>query len=653
MAIDKRQMAKTRYVCLGERVLEAKKILGISPSAKKALSSYLPEAMRILGSKDGLPDWEKSWDPIRNQALWILDAKEEYDPLMVESLLFSERWNSGMGEGRNSFLFRGEDGEIYATDEGVKVCTQRIKEGFEIKKKDLQNPPESIDNTFYTLYVFFTLVLMGDPIYHPRARSVLNEEQREVVDATLGAIVNFFTPYFKKPPDEVLDGFSYYYGKYMLESLEMKGSKEIKTLLDVSEKQRFATSPVPRYATPPILNPHLWEEKEKMLLYFAPITKERVDITYVIAQKDRQGVAQPASGEEAWAIVQTFGVETALLHITFAASCMATEKPWSNYAKAEGDKLIKLLRLNEKKKRTPEGKRVRLTRDEQLQELRKYLHSLKAIYVQVKDEYGNIIEASEVPAPLWDMDIRLLWKAGVFSDNCNPVGLNVYIRAGRWAMGEMGHRGHMLYSHLYKKILDFNLLTEDWAFKWAIYTSCFMGAKGSHAFKIRTLLEAVMDPEEIKKLEDPATSRQERYGAVTKLENQLQYMEKHGWKIEKSQEYQMAMGTRGSRRQSNFFPKLLESTVTIIPPEEKALPEGEKPKLEASCKPEIEEPITGTIFRDQRTQLGLSQKEAGNIIGKSQKFISLVEHGERRLSPSDQKKWEEAIRKIERTTHDK
>ena len=115
----------------------------------------------------------------------------------------------------------------------------------------------------------------------------------------------------------------------------------------------------------------------------------------------------------------------------------------------------------------------------------------------------------------------------------------------------------------------------------------------------------------------------------------------------------MAMGTRGSRRQSNFFPKLLESTVTIIPPEEKALPEGEKPKLEASCKPEIEEPITGTIFRDQRTQLGLSQKEAGNIIGKSQKFISLVEHGERRLSPSDQKKWEEAIRKIERTTHDK
>jgi len=657
MTAPKGQTVKARYVCLGERALEAKKILGISPSAKKALASYLPEAIRILGSrKDGLPDWEKvAWDHTKNRALQALDIKEDYDPLLVETLLYFEWWDSGLGEGRESFLFRGEDGEIHATDEGVKICTQRIREGFEKKKGDLQNPPESADEK-YPFYLFFSLISTGSPIYHPRARNILNEEQRKLVDATLGAIVNFFIPHFKTPPDEALAGFSYYYGKYMFEPPEKKNSKDLKTLLDVHERLCFATSPVPRYATPLTWNHALWKEKEGVVLSYAPITKERVDITYIITRKDHQGTVQAASGEEAWAIVQTLGVETALLHVTFAASCMATEQPWSNYAKAEGDKLIKLLRLNEKKKRTPEGKRVRLTREEQLQELRKYLHSLKAIYVQVKDidDNGHVIEAPEGPVPLWDMDIRLSGDAGLFPDSFSVVvDMNVYIRAGTWAMRETGPRGHMLYSHLYKRILDFNLFTEDWAFKWAIYTSCFMGASGSHTFKIRTLLEAVMDPEEVKRQEDPV-NRQERYGTVTKLESQLRYMEKHGWKIKRSPEYQRAMGTRGSKRRSNFFPDLLESTITLTPPDttEKSLPKGEKLELGPVCNPEATEPLTGTIFRDQRIRLGLSQKEAGRIIGKSQGFISLVEKGMRCLSLDDQKKWEEAIRRYAKNTTD-
>jgi len=655
MTAPKGQTVETRYVCLGERALEVKEILGISPSAEKALASYLTEAIPILEShKDGLPDWEKvAWDHTKNRALQALDIKEEYDPLLVETLLYFEWWNSGMEEGRESFLFRGEDGEIHATDEGVKIYTQRIRESFEKKKRYLQNHPAKLtDDSFYPFYLFFLLVAVGEPIYHPRAHSILNEEQRKLVDTTLGAIANFFTPHFKTPPDEVLVGFSYYYGKYISEPPEMKNSTELKTLLDVPKKQRFATSPVPRYATPLMWNHALWKEKEGMLLYFAPKTKERVDITYIITQKDR-GAVRAASGEEAWAIVQNLGMETALLHVTFAASCMATKQPWSNYAKAEGGKLIKLLRLNEKKKWTPEGKRVRLTREEQLQELKKYLRSLKAIYVLVKDEYDNVIEASEVPVPLWDMDIRLIWQAGIFPDNGNPMDINVYIRAGTWAMRETGSRGFMLYSHLYKRILDFNLLTEDWAFKWAIYTSCFMGASGSHTFKIRTLLEAVMNPEEVKRQEDPV-NRQGRYGTVTKLESQLQDMERHGWKIKRSPDYQRAMRTRSSRRPRNFFPELLESTITLTPPDttEKSLPRGEKPELGPVCNPEATEPLTGTIFRDQRIRLGLSQKEAGRIIGKSQGFISLVEKGRRCLSLDDQKKWEEVTRKIEQNTTD-
>jgi hypothetical protein len=60
MTAPKDQTVKAKYVCLGERALEAKKILGISPSAEKVLSSYIPEVIRILGSrKDGFPDWGK------------------------------------------------------------------------------------------------------------------------------------------------------------------------------------------------------------------------------------------------------------------------------------------------------------------------------------------------------------------------------------------------------------------------------------------------------------------------------------------------------------------------------------------------------------------------------------------------------------------
>jgi len=653
MAVDPpKRTAKTgkaRWICLGEHMLAIKQKEQISPSAERVLPAYLKEAKKILGTQEnGTPAWEEAWDQEKGQALQVLDLRKEYDPLVMERL-FREDARGSSSEGRNPFLVRDEEGEIRATNEGVRICSQKIREGLKGWISHLQNLPDFTDER-YPFFVFQMLLMQGGVIYNPRAKSTLNKEQKQHVAETMRKILDAFLPYFKQSPDEVLSGFSYYFEEYITRpqgEMETIDAKPIKTLLDVSEKIPFATSPVTRYAMPSMWNHALWEDKNGMVLSYAPETKERVDITYIIARKDHQGVVQAASGEEAWAIVKNLGVETALLHVTFASSCMATEYPWSNYAKAEGDKLIKLLHLPEKKKRTPEGTRRRLTRGEQLQELRKYLHSLKAIYVLVKDldEQGNVIEASEEPVPLWDVDIRQKGQSGVFSEDFDVVvDMNVYIRAGTWAMRETGHRGHMLYSFLYKRILDFNLLTEDWGFKWAIYTSCFMGGGWSWRFKIRTLLEAVMDPEEVKRQEDPQ-NRQERYGTVTKLIDQLQAMERHGWKIERGPEYQRAIGTRGgSRRPKNFFPDLLESTITLTPPDtkEKALPKGERPQQIAgtSCTP-----VTGAMFREQRRQLGLSQKEAGRKIGKSQGFISLVEKGERCLSPEDREVWEKTIAK--------
>lgn len=654
----------SRYICFGELIERVRENDRLSPSAEKVLPHFNDNAREILGTReDGQPNWDECQDNEKYQAIQFLELQEIYDPLLVESLKFNDDEFMSRFQNRNPFMTRDEDGEIRATDEGVRICTEEFLKGLDTREADLKNPPRSVQPDSWPFYLFGTLIAKGGSIYHPRATSILSQGQREIVGDAIRKAYSTFAPYFEQAPEgETKAYFSPFFEAYVDQFVlqrELERSPKsnrpvidlryLSTLQESSGGQPIASSPFVVYAFNPMFEKSSWKESSKGEQFYPVLDEENKHLTYLIARKDMDGV-ETVRGDEAKAILKTLGLDTALLHAQFANYCYRTTRDGSRdiSAYATADQLIKFLSLNEKKKRDPKtGKRTRLSREEQIQELKEYLHSLRALHIQFE---GTVRDGrtwrTERPEPLWIISLletsQILMGTDI-KDMTVTMDFVAQVMPGPWSQMEKGRNKHLLYRHIPKEILEFDHQKERWGACWVFWTSCRIGIAGYNKFTIKALLEIVLSTEEIQFLGDPA-NRKERYNAVSKLENNLKAMESHGWRIKRSREYSRAMGTDGDRRSRNFFQDLLDSTVEITPPRSSETLEQIFPQKGQSDPPLLPEGarnhLTGASFKKQRKSIGFSQRDAGREIGKSQSFISLVEKGERNLSDEDIKKWE-------------
>ena len=647
----------------------------ISPSARKALEFYLEDAKEFIKGRreDGGIDW-KSASKEEEQDLLKLDTLPDFNPLFVEMLFMMEQValalstylpDAGISSvfPHDMVLYRDEAGEIRITDEGLERQKLLFLDALERAKKHLAKPPESLqDKDMGSFIAFLTYAPFRQaPVFHPRADSIFTEKQLETAREVDRLHQEFFEQYWQKihadektntaPTNEwVYPTWNLYAEK---PEPPLPSLPSAPTIRDSFNGVRFASSPFFVWeGFRSICTPSFWKVSSTGQPYYTPPKEKR--ITYLIGRKEA-GIVQVLPGEEAWRIVQNLGVKTGLLHIQFAAFCMESEKPWACFAQADGDALIKLLRLNEEKKLDPDtGKRRRLSRVEQLQELEGHLKSLRAIHVDVRsrpNRDGTIWKTDE-PEPLWDVSI-LRRTQGTLEEIEGldvAVDLNIYVRAGRWAMHESGKETGLHYSYLSRSVLEFNPKTEDWAIKLGVFTSCFASYR-EHRFIVRTLLENLLNPEEIAAMEDPSRDKRKRNNTANKLESTLAAMEERGWTVERSPEYIAAMGNGEGRRSRNFFPRLLESRLELTPPPvsgQKSLPKEKKTLGNGDT-------FSGKKFMEQREKMGLSQKEAARALGRSKTLIYYIETGQRRISPEDAKAWEKLRKRFTtggRTTPD-
>ncbi len=666
--MDERRKPFQRYRPFGERFEHAE---DLSPSARKALEKYMEEAGKIIKARreDGGIDWENALEDTSD--IYDLDCLEDYDPLFLEQLFLDEQITSARKK-RPSILRRDETGEIMVTPEGAKQQTDALFKAMEKAAKELDKAPKDTEERLIHFAGVRFFLYSQAPIFHPRAISSFFPDYKTtakpeavpllsaIADRYLVCALGLGTATFTEPEDEC-PMFQKTTGTPPPQAMTPISSKEpldvipsSSTILESLNGVRFASSPFfIREGFRSVCNPSFWQNAPKGYPFYRPPKEKK--ITYLIARKDQAGTVQALPGDEAWRIVQTLGVKTGLLHIQFAAYCMESEKPWACFARADGDALIKLLRLNEEKKLDPEtGKRRRLSRVEQLQELEGHLKSLRAIHVDVRskpDRDGTIWKTDE-PEPLWDVSI-LRRTQGTLEEIEGldvAVDLNVHVRAGRWAMHESGKDTGLHYSYLSKSVLEFNPKTEDWAIKLGVFTSCFAPYR-EHRFIVRTLLENLLKPEEITSMENPSGDKRKRNNTANKLESTLAAMEERGWTVERSPEYIAAMGNGEGRRSRNFFPRLLESRLELTPPPvsgQKSLPKEKKTLGNGDT-------FSGKKFMEQRIKMGLTRTEAARALGRSKTLIYYIETGQRRISPEDAKAWEKLRKRFTtggRTTPD-
>lgn len=622
------------YVCLGEIIQT--KAWDISPSAQAVFPKYMEEALAIVGTNEkGEPNWDTStFEKLRdrNKALVDLDSKRDYISLWLEFLLFEDEILSERHK-IPRYLTRGEDGEVHATDEGFDLCKARVLSALEDAKKALEEgPPAWSSPEQFPEDLLFSVLRRGQPLLEGAGINTLSREQKEDFIEVLKTVFQALPAKITKLPRGYFLASQWEPGLFS-EIEEVEGewpetSIQGTSLLDVLRESTFLSSPTVREAFLPMWDHSRWEEKPQGLIAKAPYMK-RKELRFIIGGKDATGEVRGMHGEEAWAIVENLGLETGLLHIQFASFCMEGKTPWAQFFGTNADNLIRLLRLDEKKRVNEEGKRFRLTRKEQIQELEKYLGSLRHILLLIKGEGpGGATWETDVPEPLWDISVMKKKETSLFEDFSVTVDLNVNVRAGMWAMREQGNRANPFYSTLSKRILAFDPYREDWAIKWSIYLACY--GPNIRTFKVQKLLEIVLPEKEVQALGDPSSERRRRTDCATKLQQQLRVMENQGWMIEPSPEFTKAIqaGEGRSRRANNFMQNLLGSTVGIYPP---------RPSLPAKAPMEIplkEEPLlTGATIRKARDMAGLSVRALASRCGISESYVRLIEKGTRAPSP--------------------
>lgn len=632
---------KAVYVCLGE-IIQTKG-WKISPSAQAVFPKYLEEALAIVGTNErGEPNWdrtgvEKPGD--RNKALATLDSKRDYIPLWIELLLFEDEILSARHQSPR-YLYRGEDGEIHATEEGFNLCKARALFALEEAKKALEKgPPAWSSPEQFPEDLFFSVLRRGRPLLDGAGINTLSKEQKEGFVEVLKTVSQALHTKITRLPR------GYYLASQLMpgflpetEDLDIEENwAEATDLLDSLDGIPFASSGIVQHLLPPMFVHERWGESDDGWVYAkAPDSLETKKITFLIGGEAESGIPRLPGGE-AWTIVERLGLETAFLHIQFAGYCMSDKLPCGGYIRGNTDNLLDMLGLKDKRRLRHDGKRGRLTRPEQLHELKKYLESLKEIHLLVegKDRNGHDWR-STAPEPLWDILIREQKPTSLFSGifeakSMETRDLAVYVRAGSWAMAETGNKGRLLYSHLSKSVTKFNPCQEDWALKWAIYLACYRKDR-VNTFKVRTLLGIVLPEDEIRRLEDPAFDRRKRNGYATKLQDQLVAMEEKGWTIGRNPEY-LRVNPGGKRRPKNFMNLLLDSSVRITPPpitpRNTYLPEGGLPLLPVK----EETGITGPRIREARRRAGMTQKELAHAIGKSRGLVQLMEAGSRAITP--------------------
>jgi DNA-binding XRE family transcriptional regulator len=195
------------------------------------------------------------------------------------------------------------------------------------------------------------------------------------------------------------------------------------------------------------------------------------------------------------------------------------------------------------------------------------------------------------------------------------------------------------FGYLAQKVLEIDHYHEELTLRLAIYLTLDSRVRLDGNYRVQELIEIALPKTEL----DKALSDYRRaYDLKQRWDNALKYLLNLGWQIVfDAQTYPESLRPDYKQKQrKGYFKKLLNAKLTIKPPH--PIPEliaskvkPKLPQLQPKTKDTTPEDIklTGSQVREARIAKGWPQTKLASFLSVSQKFISLVERGDRPLSP--------------------
>lgn len=397
-------------------------------------------------------------------------------------------------------------------------------------------------------------------------------------------------------------------------------------------------------------NDLLWQpDSEGRLAYTSTLKDGRGKLIFWVTDNPEEQYPEALAGEAALAVIETFDIRAACIHLIYAAHVTTLDKPWEEEFVIDDTQISSYLGLDKRKDLTKE-KRLKLIERiaEQPAQILTFLHwsqqgSIESFYVE--------------KSRLWEVAIGYHGQRDLFGD-IQCTGLTIRCRAGMWAKYFLNKRGSeegkafYQYGVLSKTLLQ--TITRVWqhsegAARMLAWLSFKIRVSTNPVMITSTLMEVAYGAE---KLIDAQHDRDLRSELAKTWDNDLRILCDAGWTIEfdlgtypaEIQPDWKESGRGCNKRPKGFWEQLRNSRLQIHPPKEIAegIAKLQRRKQTITSGKTTSAPVThlksvlsGKEIKAAREQKGWSQEELGNRVHRTKMWVSLIEREKRSINPED------------------
>ncbi|MDJ0733250.1 MAG: helix-turn-helix transcriptional regulator [Nostocaceae cyanobacterium] len=338
---------------------------------------------------------------------------------------------------------------------------------------------------------------------------------------------------------------------------------------------------------------------------------------------------------EAKQIIDKFGLDTAKLHLIFAAYCMNSDKPWNSRFYLKASDIIKYLGWD---------KRTDLSKGKRLNEVAKLAFVLGCLLVKVtwiegKNKKGGI-EASCPVGRMWDVVIDPKGQLNIHGKIDNPNEVIISIRPGGWTelflnkAGQKAREALYQFSWLSAEVLKIDPYHDELALRLALTLTLKNRFHKNGRYQVETLLSDILPQTEINTAKE---ERQRGSDLKKRWDKALLLLASLGWRISYDPKTypKWLQPNSQERNPKGYLDVFFSAMITIHQPEfipalinSRASPIVAEPTL--STKSEV---LTGHKLQEWRTAKRWSQRKLAKSLNVSQTLIQMIEQDKRDITP--------------------
>lgn len=350
------------------------------------------------------------------------------------------------------------------------------------------------------------------------------------------------------------------------------------------------------------------------------------------------------AGAAALAVIDTFDIRAACMHLIYAAHAAQMERPWEQELVIDDRQIEAYLGL---KKRTDKNRQEKLALIEELAKQPCKITTFISWATQ-----GRVKGFTVEEGRLWHLlGTRYHYQEDIFG-NKELTSITFIFKAGLWAkyfLNEEGRRDRSAYclqGNLPQAVLEH--VMSLWQHRegaarlmvWLLFKTQF---NRHEPLSVQTLMEVAYGTE---KIEQARKNSEYRKKLASTWDEDLLALHDRGWAVQfDSKTYPIEIqppgfGRDGAQRPRGFFEKLLSAFVWITPSEDWINSATETPQpaalLQSTSAAEPDCGLTGDQVKALRQARKWSQRKLAQLSGLSQGLISMIENGERSISPENE-----------------